>query len=228
VDLATVERGVARPLLLLVERLGVAGLPGVSEAPVDAEHVVVADRGADGQGRPRGHGVVGGVAGTRGGAVGAQGIEHEVAAHDREVGGAAGRALEGLAKAERHGGVDVDVGEMGEAPPRGERGGGQGKVHAGGRRPVPAADGPAISGGDDEDLGRGHVRQHVFPHGVRGDHGGAIRDGHARDSGLARVPPSVRVRIREDDAGYGDAGGEERGQQDQGEALTARGEVGRP
>src|SRR5258708_16372589 len=61
VDLAAVERGVARTLPLLVEGLAVAGLADgrVAPAAVDAQHVVVADYGPAGHARcPRHHGVV--------------------------------------------------------------------------------------------------------------------------------------------------------------------------
>jgi hypothetical protein len=231
VDLAAIERGIARPLLLLVKGLAVAGLAGgeVAPAAVDAEHVVVPDDGPDGHGRGRRHPVVGRVARTRRDRVGAQGVEHEIAADEGEVRAAAGRALQGRAQARRGGPLHVGIGKVREAPPHGQPRRHQRKVHASGRRPVPAPHGRTIARRDDEDVGGGDLRQRVLPRRVRGDHRRPVRDDHARHSRFARLAPAVRVGVREDDAGNGGAGGEEgRQQQDQRDAPSGRGEGATP
>jgi hypothetical protein len=85
-----------------------------------------------------------------------------------------------------------------------------------------------VAGRDDEDVGALDVRQCVVPGRVRRDHGHPVGHHDAGHSGLARVPPSVPVRIHEDGAGHGGSGGEQGCQEeDQVEAFTAEG-AGRP
>jgi hypothetical protein len=84
-----------------------------------------------------------------------------------------------------------------------------------------------VPGRDDEDVGALDVGQGVVPGRVRRDHGRPVGHHDARHSGLARVPPSVPVRIHEDGAGHGGSGGEQGQEKDQVEAFTAEG-AGRP